>query len=86
MPEQAIAGTHLAEERIETIDGQSVGAKRKEIQRRFNADAAILQEDRWLDRGGGAPPLIGRQPRPIRQSGDTTVQLPAFAALANRPS
>ena len=38
MLEQAIAGTHLAEERIETIDGQTVGAKRKEIQRRFNAD------------------------------------------------
>ena len=40
MLEQAIAGTHLAEERIETIDGQTVGAKRKEIQRRFNADPA----------------------------------------------
>ena len=38
MLEQAVAGTHLAEERIETIDGQTVGAKRKEIQRRFNAD------------------------------------------------
>ena len=40
MLERAIAGTHLAEERIETIDGQTVGAKRKEIQRRFNADPA----------------------------------------------
>ena len=40
MLEQAIAGTHLAEERIETIDGQTVGAKRKEIQRRFNAEPA----------------------------------------------
>ena len=40
MLEQAIAGTHLAEERIETIDGQTVGARRKEIQRRFNADPA----------------------------------------------
>ena len=40
MLEQAIAGTHLAEERIETIDGQTVEAKRKEIQRRFNADPA----------------------------------------------
>ena len=40
MLEQAIAGTHLAEERIETIDGQTVGAKRKEIQRRFNTDPA----------------------------------------------
>ena len=40
MLEQAIEGTHLAEERIETIDGQTVGAKRKEIQRRFNADPA----------------------------------------------
>ena len=38
MLEQAIAGTDLAEERIETIDGQTVGAKRKEIQRRFNTD------------------------------------------------
>ena len=37
---QAIAGTDLAEERIETIDGQTVGAKRKETQRRFNADPA----------------------------------------------
>ena len=40
MLEQAIAGTHLADERIETIDGQTVGAKRKEIQRRFNTDPA----------------------------------------------
>ena len=40
MLEQAIAGTDLAEERIETIDGQTAGAKRKEIQRRFNADPA----------------------------------------------
>ncbi len=40
MLEQAIAGTDLAEERIETIDGQTIGAKRKEIQRRFNADPA----------------------------------------------
>ena len=40
MLEQAIAGTHLADERIETIDGQTVGAKRKEIQRRFNANPA----------------------------------------------
>ena len=40
MLEQAIAGTDLAEERIETIDGQTVGTKRKEIQRRFNADPA----------------------------------------------
>ena len=40
MLEQTIAGTHLAEERIETIDGQTVGAKRKEIQRRFNTDPA----------------------------------------------
>ena len=36
MFEQAITGTELAEERIETIDGQTVGAKRKEVQRRFN--------------------------------------------------
>ena len=40
MLEQVIAGTDLAEERIETIDGQTVGAKRKEIQRRFNTDPA----------------------------------------------
>ena len=40
MLEQAIAGSELADERIETIDGQTVGAKRKEIQRRFNADPA----------------------------------------------
>ena len=40
MLEQAITGTDLAEERIETIDGQTVGARRKEIQRRFNADPA----------------------------------------------
>ena len=40
MLEQAIAGTELAEERIETIDGQTAGANRKEIQRRFNADPA----------------------------------------------
>ena len=40
MLEQAIEGTDLADERIETIDGQTVGAKRKEIQRRFNADPA----------------------------------------------
>ena len=40
MLDQAIAATDLAEERIETIDGQTVGAKRREIQRRFNADPA----------------------------------------------
>ena len=40
MLEQAIEGTDLADERIETIDGQTVGAKRREIQRRFNADPA----------------------------------------------
>ena len=40
MLEQAIAGSELADERIETIDGQTVGAKRKEVQRRFNADPA----------------------------------------------
>ena len=37
MLEQAIAGTDRADERIETIDGQTAGANRKEIQRRFNA-------------------------------------------------
>ena len=40
MLEQAITGSELADERIETIDGQTVGAKRKEIQRRFNAAPA----------------------------------------------
>ena len=40
MLEQVIAGTELAEERIESIDGQTVGAKRKEVQRRFNTDPA----------------------------------------------
>ena len=40
MLEQAIEGTDLADERIETIDGQTVGAKRNEIQRRFNAHPA----------------------------------------------
>ena len=40
MLEQAIAGTDHADERIETIDGQTAGANRKEIQRRFNADPA----------------------------------------------
>jgi hypothetical protein len=36
--EQAIEGTELAEERIEVIDGLTNGARRKEVQRRFNAD------------------------------------------------
>ena len=40
MLEQAIAGTDRADERIETIDGQTAGANRKETQRRFNADPA----------------------------------------------
>ncbi len=38
--EQAIAGTDRADERIEVIDGLTQGARRKEIQRRFNADPA----------------------------------------------
>ena len=38
--EAAIAGTELAEERIETIDGLVAGARRREIQRRFNAPPA----------------------------------------------
>ena len=37
MLEQAISGSDLAQERIATIDGQTVGANRREIQRRFNA-------------------------------------------------
>ena len=38
--EQAIARTDRADERIEVIDGLTQGARRKEIQRRFNADPA----------------------------------------------
>ena len=40
MLEQAVAGTDRAGERIETIDGLTGGARRREIQRRFNADPA----------------------------------------------
>ena len=36
--ESVIAGTDRAEERIATIDGRTVGGRRKEIQRRFNTD------------------------------------------------
>jgi hypothetical protein len=36
--EQAIEGTDRADERIEVIDGLTSGSRRKEIQRRFNAD------------------------------------------------
>ncbi len=36
--EQAIEGSDLADERIEVIDGLTSGARRKEIQRRFNTD------------------------------------------------
>ena len=38
--EQAIAGTDRADERIEVIDGLTAGARRKEVQRRFNTDPA----------------------------------------------
>ena len=38
--EAAIAGTDRAEERIETIDGLVAGARRREIQRRFNTPPA----------------------------------------------
>jgi superfamily II DNA or RNA helicase len=38
--EQAIEGTDRADERIEVIDGLTAGARRKEIQRRFNTDPA----------------------------------------------
>ena len=38
--EQAIEGTDRAEERIAVIDGLTSGARRKEIQRRFNTDPA----------------------------------------------
>ena len=40
MLEQAVEGTDRADERIETIDGLTGGARRREIQRRFNADPA----------------------------------------------
>ena len=39
--EQAIAGADRADERIEVIDGLTQGARRKEIQRRFNTDPAL---------------------------------------------
>ena len=38
--EQAIEDTHHAEDRIEVIDGLTSGARRKAVQRRFNADPA----------------------------------------------
>lgn len=38
--EQAIDGTDRADERIEVIDGLTNGARRREIQRRFNTDPA----------------------------------------------
>jgi superfamily II DNA or RNA helicase len=38
--DEAIAGTERADERIEVIDGLTNGARRKEIQRRFNTDPA----------------------------------------------
>lgn len=38
--EQAIEGTERAEERIEVIDGLTSGARRKEVQKRFNTDPA----------------------------------------------
>ena len=38
--EQAIEGSDRADERIEVIDGLTRGVRRKEIQRRFNADPA----------------------------------------------
>jgi superfamily II DNA or RNA helicase len=38
--EEAIEGTDRADERIEVIDGLTSGARRKEIQRRFNTDPA----------------------------------------------
>ena len=40
MLEQAIEGTEQADERIEIIDGLTSGPRRREIQRRFNADPA----------------------------------------------
>ncbi len=38
--EQAIEGSERADERIEVIDGLTSGARRKEVQRRFNTDPA----------------------------------------------
>jgi helicase-like protein/SNF2 domain-containing protein len=38
--DQAIEGTDRADERIEVIDGLTAGPRRREIQRRFNADPA----------------------------------------------
>ena len=38
--EQAIEGTEHADDRIDVIDGLTSGARRKEIQRRFNTDPA----------------------------------------------
>ena len=38
--EEALEGTDRAEERIEVIDGLTSGSRRKQIQRRFNADPA----------------------------------------------
>jgi hypothetical protein len=38
--EQAIEGTDRGDERIETIDGLTSGAQRKEVQRRFNTNPA----------------------------------------------
>ena len=38
--EQTIEGTELADERIAVIDGLTSGARRKEVQRRFNTDPA----------------------------------------------
>jgi len=38
--EQAVEGTEHADERIEVIDGLTNGARRKEVQRRFNTDPA----------------------------------------------
>ena len=38
--ERAVEHTHRADERIEVIDGLTGGARRKEVQRRFNADPA----------------------------------------------
>ena len=39
--EQAIAGTDRSDERIQVIDGLTQGARRKEVQRRFNADPVV---------------------------------------------
>ena len=68
--DQAIAGTDRADERIEVIDGLTQGARRKEIQRRFNANPAVdpLRILLATDAAPRGPELPGplRRPLPLR--------------------